>query len=124
MDFRKRENAYFYIKRIEKMIFLDKNSEKLTINRHFAISCTSIKLLNSFTRDELVLSDLVDSSDSSFFYVFENLDLSGLIDGEYTIQLFHEGELIEEMLGVCGDYTKQTDSYERQNNTRKVYERQ
>ena len=106
------------------MIFLDKTGGKLTINRHFMISCTSIKLINSFTRDELVLGDLVDSSDSGFFYVFENLNLSGLIDGEYTIQLFHEGELIEEMLGVCGDYTKQMDSYERQNNTRKVYERQ
>ena len=67
---------------------------------------------------------MVDTSDSSYFYVFEGLDLSSLLDGEYSIVLFDEDDaVIEELLGVCGDYKKVITQYQKQNNTRKVYER-
>lgn len=106
------------------MVFLDKNNEKLTINRHFSENCTKIQIINKFTNDILELDDLQDTSDSEYFYVFEDLDLSELLDGEYAIVLFNEEDnVIEELLGVCGDYNKTRTSYQKQNNTRKVYER-
>lgn len=106
------------------MVFLDKNAEKLTINRHFSEDCVKIVLTNNFTNDTVTLEHLVDTSDSSYFYEFEGVDLSGLLDGEYTIALYNaDNELIEQVLAVCGDYKKQTTSYQKQNNTRIVYER-
>lgn len=106
------------------MVFLDKNSEKLTINRHFSENCVKIQITNKFTNDIIELDDLQDISDSEYFYVFDNLDLSSLLDGEYSIVLFDEDNtVIEELLGVCGDYKKVRTQYQKQNNTRKVYER-
>ena len=106
------------------MVFLDKNSEKLTINRHFSENCVKIEIINKFTKDTLIFDELVDTSDSLYFYVFEGLDLSSLLDGEYSIVLFDEDNaVIEELLGVCGDYKKVRTQYQKQNNTRKVYER-
>ena len=106
------------------MVFFDKNSGKLTINRHFYENCVKIEITNKFTKDTLTLDGLVDTSDSSYFYVFEGLDLSSLLDGEYSIILFNEDDVvIEELLGVCGDYKKVRTQYQKQNNTRKVYER-
>lgn len=106
------------------MVFLDKNSQKITLNRHFQEICDKVTLTNRFTREVFTLSDLNDSSDSEYFYVFEDVDLSALVDGEYTIALYNsEDELIEEMLGVCGDYKRNVTEYQKQNNTRIVYER-
>ena len=106
------------------MVFLDKNIGKLTINRHFSENCVKIEITNKFTKDTLTFDELVDTSDSSYFYVFEGLDLSSLLDGEYSIVLFDEDNaVIEELLGVCGDYKKARTQYQKQNNTRKVYER-
>ncbi len=105
------------------MVFFDKNSEKIVINRHFGVKCDSLQLINNLTKEVFTFIDLTDISESSFFYEFA-LDLSALIVGEYTIKLIDEdGNLIEEMLGVCGDYKSPKGSYQRINNTRKVYER-
>lgn len=105
------------------MVFLDKNSEKTVITRHFPTDCVSLQLINNLTRQAFEYSNLEDTSTSIFFYEFA-LDLSALLDGEYTVMLFDEdGNVIEELMGVCGDYQVTKVSYERQNNTRKVYER-
>lgn len=106
------------------MVFLDKNSEKTVINRHFNTDCVSLTIINNFSNQEYTFSDLVDVSDSSYFYEFA-LDLGDILDGEYTIRLFDEDDkLIEEMIGVCGNYQTSNTSYERQNNIRAVYERE
>lgn len=106
------------------MVFLDKIDGKLVINRHFRVNCDSLQLVNNFSNKVFTFSGLTNTSDSDYFYEF-SLDLSGLIDGEYTIRLLDEdGELIEEMIGVCGDYQVNRTSYQRQNNERKVYERE
>ena len=106
------------------MVFLDKIDGKLVINRHFLVDCTSLQLVNNFSNKVFTFANLVNTSDSDYFYEFA-LDLSGLMDGEYTIKLLDEdGKLIEEMIGVCGNYQISKTSYQRQNNERKVYERE
>ena len=106
------------------MIFLEKNGQKLTINRHFSENCTKITLFNRFTKETIELSDLDNVSDNDFFYVFEGIDLSDIIDGEYILTLYNDDNVaIETMLAVCGDYQKEINSYQNQNNERKVYER-
>lgn len=105
------------------MVFLDKNNGKLVINRHSATECDSLQLINNFSNKVFIFNSLINTSDSSYFYEF-TLDLSTLVDGEYTIRLLDEDEnVIEEMIGVCGDYQVGRTSYQRQNNERKVYER-
>lgn len=105
------------------MVFLDKNSEKTVINRHFEVNCNSLQLINNWSGEVFTFGDLIDLSKSSFFYEFA-LDLSKLSDGEYTIKLIDEGgNIIETMIGVCGDYEKERKKYQPTNNTRKVYER-
>lgn len=106
------------------MVFLDKNSEKLTINRHFPEDCEKIEIVNNFSRDKLVFEHLENISDSQYYYEFDSIDLSTLADGEYIISLYDENDnLIESMLGVCGDYKRKIPAYSKENNNRKVYER-
>ena len=106
------------------MVVLDKNATKITINRHFSYDCVKIEIYNKFTKKTLILDGLTNISYSEYFYEFEGLDLSSLMDGQYTISLYNENsELIEQMLGVCGNYDKQTTSYQKQNKERKVYEK-
>ena len=106
------------------MVVLDKNATKITINRHFSYDCVKIEIYNKFTKKTLILDGLTNISDSEYFYEFEGLDLSSLMDGQYTIFLYNEENfLIEQMLGVCGNYDKQTTSYQKQNKERKVYEK-
>lgn len=106
------------------MVFLDKNSEKTVITRHFPMNCVSLRLINNLTRQTFEYSNLEDTSTSIFFYEFA-LDLSALLDGEYTVILLGEsGTIIEELMGICGNYQVSKVNYERQNNTRKVYERE
>lgn len=106
------------------MVFLDKNNGKLILNRHFSTDCSTLQIVNNFSNKLFTFDNLVDTSDSSYFYEF-SLDLSGLADGEYTIRLLDEDDsTIEEMIGVCGDYQTSRTSYQRQNNERKVYERE
>lgn len=115
---------YIFLKTKKNMVVLDKNSTKITINRHFSYDCVKISLYNKFTKKTLILDNLEDVSDSEYFYEFEGLDLSSLIDGQYTISLYNkDSEIIEKMLGVCGNYDKQTTAYQKQNKERKVYEK-
>lgn len=105
------------------MVNLDKNESKLLINRHFDANCTKVVLINKLTRDELQLENLVDQSDSDFFYEFNNVDLSSLTDGEYIVALSDENdEPIETMLGVCGDFERSVTTYIKEIN-HIVYER-
>ena len=106
------------------MVVLDKNATKITLNRHFSYDCVKIALYNKFTQKTLILDNVQDVSDSEYFYEFEGLDLSSLTDGQYTISLYNEDTfLIEQMLGVCGNYDKQITAYQKQNKERKVYEK-
>lgn len=106
------------------MIFLNENTQKLTINRHFSENCVKIELFNRYTKQTTTFSDLVDVSKSSYFYEFEGIDVSNLIDGEYIITLFDENDNdLEQLLAVKGEYKKQVSSYNKENNQRKIYER-
>lgn len=105
------------------MVFLDKNSGKTVMNRHFWVNCNSLQLINNWSGEVFTFGGLIDLSGSSYFYEFA-LDLSMLSEGEYTIKLIDEGgNIIETMIGVCGDYEKERKKYQPTNNTRKVYER-
>ena len=68
------------------MVFLDKNSEKTVLNRHFQVNCNSLQLINNWSGEVFTFGGLIDLSESSFFYEFA-LDLSMLSEGEYTIKL-------------------------------------
>ena len=105
------------------MIVLSKNATKITINRHKQLECTKLKLVNNLTRKEIVYDNLVNTSESLYFYEF-TVDMSQLMDGEYTVHLFdsENNEVDYPQLAVCGDYKKTTTHYQKQNN-KVVYER-
>lgn len=105
------------------MIYLNKKSSKITLNRHFPKNCDNIKLINNYSQKEYDFFNLSDESESDFFYILSPVDLSNIEDGTYNIVLFNDNKEIEVLLGVCGDYKKeQTTVYDKEIN-RKVYER-
>ena len=105
------------------MIVLDKKSAKITINRYKMIDCTKLILVHNLTNQAFEFNELINSSISDFFYEF-TIDMSVLLDGEYTVHLYDEDgkEICTPLLAVCGEYKKARTSYQKQNN-RIVYER-
>lgn len=79
----------------------------------------SITLINNLTKEEYQYIDLIDNNNGIFslYYSFE-IDVSNLIDGEYTLYLYDEDNtLMQTELVQIGDYVnKHNTSY---NNNKK-----
>lgn len=84
----------------------------------------NISLINNLTKEEYNYFDLIDENDNVFpslYYQF-NLDVSELIDGEYTLYLFTEdGELITTELVQIGDYVNKHNTTYNKNNKYVTY---
>ena len=78
----------------------------------------SITLINNLTKEEYQYIDLIDNNNGIFslYYSFE-IDVSNLIDGEYTLYLYDEDNtLIQTELVQIGDYVnKHNTSYNKNN---------
>ena len=105
------------------MIVLTKNTAKIAINRYKPVDCVSLKMIHNLTGRVFEFGELTNESESDFFYEF-TIDMSELLDGEYTVHLYdeNENEIGAPQLAVCGEYKKNVNSYQKQNN-RIVYER-
>lgn len=78
----------------------------------------NISLINNLTKEDYNYMYLIDDNYNklSLYYQF-NIDVSKLIDGEYTLYLFTEdNELITTELVQIGDYvSKHNTSYNKNN---------
>lgn len=82
----------------------------------------SITLINNLTKEEYQYIDLIDNNNGIFslYYSFE-IDVSNLIDGEYTLYLYDEDNtLIQTELVQIGDYINKNTSYTYNNNKKYV----
>lgn len=82
-----------------------------------------IILINNLTKEEHYYFDLIDEYDNvlSLYYQFY-IDVSELIDGEYTLYLFTEnGELITTELVQIGDYVSKHNTTYNKNNKYVTY---
>lgn len=105
------------------MIILDKNATKLTLNKHFLKDCIKIKLINVLSNQTYTYIDLIDSSESNFFYILSPVDFSDLEQGTYKIELYDvDDNLIETQLGCCGEYALENKQYDKKIK-RTIYER-
>lgn len=82
----------------------------------------SITLINNLTKEEYQYIDLIDNNNGIFslYYSFE-IDVSNLIDGEYTLYLYDEDNtLIQTELVQIGDYINKNTSSTYNNNKKYV----
>ena len=102
------------------MIYIRNSSNSIQIPKHSKSISTEFKLtLRNIMNNTCVdFSMLKDRSSLDLFYIFDELDLESLVDGEYEYLLFGvdpanpQLNLLEKGLLVCGDYNISTTEYE------------
>ena len=67
-----------------------------------------IKLINNLTKNTLDLGEVEDSLVSSIFYSFEIVLPDGIKDGEYTYELYENGNMVSTGLLQIGDYKQES----------------
>lgn len=103
-----------YIRNSSNFVQIPKHSE--TISTEFKLTLRNI--MNNTYVDFVMLRD---KSSLDLFYIFDELDLESLVDGEYEYLLFGINpseptlDLLETGLLVCGDYKANTIEYEIKN---------
>lgn len=99
------------------MIYVDIDTERVAISRHSYTNLNEYRLIlkNNLTGNETVFNGLVDMREFERLYVFE-IDMSGLVDGEYNYYLYGNDEVLETGLLQYGNYKKEVISYENNTN--------
>lgn len=67
-----------------------------------------IKLINNLTKNTIDLGEVEDSLVSSIFYSFEIVLPDGIKDGEYTYELYENGNKVSTGLLQIGDYKQES----------------
>lgn len=67
-----------------------------------------IKLINNLTKNTIDLGEVEDSLVSSIFYSFEIVLPDGIKDGEYTYELYENGNMVSTGLLQIGDYKQES----------------
>jgi hypothetical protein len=67
-----------------------------------------IKLINNLTKNTIDLGEVEDSLVSSIFYSFEITLPDGVKDGEYTYELYENGNMVSTGLLQIGDYKQES----------------
>lgn len=67
-----------------------------------------LKLINNLTKNTIELGEVEDSLVSSIFYSFEIVLPDGIKDGEYTYELYENGNKVSTGLLQIGDYKKES----------------
>ena len=67
-----------------------------------------IKLINNLTKNTIDLGEVEDSLVSSIFYSFEITLPDGIKDGEYTYELYENGNMVSTGLLQIGDYKQES----------------
>lgn len=67
-----------------------------------------IKLISNLTKNTIDLGEVEDSLVSSIFYSFEIVLPDGIKDGEYTYELYEDGNMVSTGLVQIGDYKQES----------------
>lgn len=67
-----------------------------------------IKLINNLTKNTIDLGEVEDTLVSSIFYSFEITLPDGVKDGEYTYELYENGNMVSTGLLQIGDYKQES----------------
>lgn len=67
-----------------------------------------LKLINNLTKNTIDLGEVEDSLMSSIFYSFEIVLPDGIKDGEYTYELYEDGNMVSTGLVQIGDYKQES----------------
>lgn len=67
-----------------------------------------LKLINNLTKNAIDLGEVEDSLVSSIFYSFEITLPDGVKDGEYTYELYENGNKVSTGLLQIGDYKQES----------------
>ena len=67
-----------------------------------------LKLINNLTKNTIDLGEVEDSLVSSIFYSFEIVLPDGVKDGEYTYELYEDGNMVSTGLVQIGDYKQES----------------
>lgn len=67
-----------------------------------------LKIINNLTKNTIDLGEVEDSLVSSIFYSFEITLPDGVKDGEYTYELYENGNKVSTGLLQIGDYKQES----------------
>lgn len=67
-----------------------------------------LKLINNLTKNTIDLGEVEDKLGSSIFYSFEIVLPDGVKDGEYTYELYEDGNMVSTGLLQIGNYKQES----------------
>lgn len=77
-----------------------------------------LKLINNLTKNVVNFGEIEDKKISALFYTFDIALPDGIIDGEYTYELYADDKLVSNGLVQVGDYKAENKEY---NDNKKGY---
>ena len=75
-----------------------------------------LKLINNLTKNTINLGEIEDKKLSALFYSFDISLPEGIIDGEYTYELYADDKVVSTGLLQVGDYKKDENNKEYNDN--------
>lgn len=80
-----------------------------------------LKLYNNLTKKEETFTEIEDKLTSQLFYHIDLTLVDGMIDGEYTYELYDEDILVAQGLMQIGDYERDIEENKEYNDDKKTY---
>lgn len=80
-----------------------------------------LKLYNNLTKKEETFTEIEDKLTSQLFYHIDLTLVDGMIDGEYTYELYDEDILVAQGLMQIGDYERDIEENKEYNDNKKTY---
>ena len=102
------------------MIYLDTLETKIPRTDKNSSETYSIRLTNIQTNESKIIDSLVDNSTYLYYYQFD-FDKTGLMNGQYELDVISDDKVVYTTLAQVGDYTKDYKKYNNNKTTYKVY---
>ena len=99
------------------MIYLDTLETKIPRTDKNSSETYSIRLTNIQTNESKIIDNLVDKSTYLYYYQFD-FDKTGLMNGQYELDVISDNKVVYTTLAQVGDYTK---DYKKYNNNKTIY---
>ena len=96
------------------MIYLDTLETKIPRTDKNSSETYSIRLTNIQTNESKIIDNLVDNSTYLYYYQFD-FDKTGLMNGQYELDVISDNKVVYTTLAQVGDYTK---DYKKYNNNK------
>ena len=102
------------------MIYLDTIETKIPRTDKNSSETYSIRLTNIQTNESKTIDNLVDNSTYLYYYQFD-FDKTGLIKGQYELDVMSDDKVLYTTLAQVGNYAKDYKKYNNNKTTYKVY---